>query len=118
MLSPAYKRIASSEILVNCSTQEAFGLVIAEAMACGTPVVAAKGGGPGELLVDGQTGLYFEPGNTESLAAALKRLLADANLRSRLAMAAYEDAKQRFDMSAHMKELRKQLLRHCFTDSR
>jgi len=114
VLSPPYRRIASSEILVNCSTQEAFGLVIVEAMACGTPVVAAEGGGPGELLVDGQTGLYFEPGNPAALAAALKRLLADANLRSRLAKGAYEDAKQRFDMSTHMKELRKQLLRCCF----
>lgn len=115
VISPPYQLVAGCDVCIHCSTHEAFGLVIVEAMACGTAVVVAHGGGPAELIEDGRTGLYFEPGNPTSLAKALKRVLADANLRSRLAEAAYQDARRKFDMSVHMRSFRAELLKYCPT---
>jgi glycosyltransferase involved in cell wall biosynthesis len=107
--------VAGCDVCINCSTHEAFGLVIVEAMACGTVVVVAHGGGPAELVEDGHTGLCFEPGNSTSLARALKRVLADGNLRSRLAAAAYDHARRKFDMSVNMRSFPAELLKHCPT---
>jgi glycosyltransferase involved in cell wall biosynthesis len=67
---------------------EPFGLVALEAMAMGTPVVAARSGGLAEVLVDGETGYLTPPGDSNSLAAALRRVLEDDDLRSRMSSAA------------------------------
>lgn len=56
---------------------EAFGLVAAEAMAIGLPVVASRIGALPEIVDDGRTGLLFEPGDSGSLAATLERLWAN-----------------------------------------
>jgi glycosyltransferase involved in cell wall biosynthesis len=53
-------------------------------MACGTPVVSARGAGASELL-DGAGTVQFEGGDPASLCAALERLLASRDLRERLA---------------------------------
>lgn len=47
---------------------ETFGLVVIEAFACGTPVIASRIGALAELVRDGETGLLFEPGNSRDLA--------------------------------------------------
>jgi glycosyltransferase involved in cell wall biosynthesis len=51
---------------------ETFGLVVIEAFACGTPVITSSSGAMKELVEDGRTGLHFEPGNAESLAAKVE----------------------------------------------
>ena len=51
---------------------EGFPLVIAEAYACGKPVIASRLGAIAELVEDGKTGLLFEPGNARDLAAKIK----------------------------------------------
>ena len=79
--------MASCDIFVLPAPAEPFGLVIIEAMALGKPVIAAGDGGPVEIVGDGETGLLFEPGNSESLAAAMKQLLTDADLRKRMGLA-------------------------------
>jgi glycosyltransferase involved in cell wall biosynthesis len=56
---------------------EAFGLVATEAMASGVPVVAANHGALSELVRDGVTGLLHRPGDPESLARCLRRIVAD-----------------------------------------
>jgi glycosyltransferase involved in cell wall biosynthesis len=48
--------------------QEPFGLIVAEAFACGTPVLGARIGAIEEMVDDQVTGLYFSPGNPEALA--------------------------------------------------
>jgi glycosyltransferase involved in cell wall biosynthesis len=70
------------------SRREGFGVVCAEAMAYGRPVVASAVGGLRDLVVDGETGLLVPPGDVAALRSALERLLADAELRRRLGAAA------------------------------
>lgn len=53
---------------------EDFGLTPVEAQACGTPVVAFRGGGALETVVDGETGVFFDRRTPESLAEAMERL--------------------------------------------
>jgi glycosyltransferase involved in cell wall biosynthesis len=67
---------------------EPFGLVALEAAAAGKPVVAAATGGLRDVVVDGETGLLVEPGDGDSLRAALQRLIADPALGRRLGEAA------------------------------
>jgi glycosyltransferase involved in cell wall biosynthesis len=66
---------------------EGFGLVAAEAMSHGLPVVASRIGGLAEVVGDGATGLLVEPGNAEELAAAMRRLWDDPELCRRLGAA-------------------------------
>jgi glycosyltransferase involved in cell wall biosynthesis len=66
---------------------EPWGLVALEAMAAERSVCATRAGGLADIVVDGQTGLLFERGNSEALAAALDRLLDDAALRRRMGIA-------------------------------
>lgn len=63
---------------------EGFGLVYLEAGAHGLPVVAHNIGGVPEAVIDGETGLLVEPGDTAALTAVFSRLIADDTLRRRL----------------------------------
>ena len=69
--------------LVVPSLWEGFGLPALEAMASGTPVVAADRGGLREVV--GDDALRFDPGDVEALERTLERLLDDAELRHELA---------------------------------
>jgi glycosyltransferase involved in cell wall biosynthesis len=75
---------------VHASAEESFGLTSAEALACGTPVVAASGGGLSEVVDDGITGFLHSPGDADGLAASLRRLIADPELRLRMGASAAE----------------------------
>jgi glycosyltransferase involved in cell wall biosynthesis len=71
-------------LFVLASRSEGLGLVIAEAMAAGRPVVATRVGGIPEVVVDGETGLLVAPEDPGALAAAIRRLLADPALAARM----------------------------------
>ncbi len=64
-----------AQLLVSPSLYEGFGLPAAEAMACGTPVVATTAGALPEIVEDGVTGLLVPPGDIEALADAIRTLL-------------------------------------------
>ncbi len=66
------------------SYREGFGVVCAEAMAHGRPVVASAVGGLLDLVADGETGLLVPPGDVAALREALERLLGDPELRKRM----------------------------------
>jgi glycosyltransferase involved in cell wall biosynthesis len=66
---------------------EPFGLTAVEAMACGVPVVASAVGGLSDTVADGITGLHVPPRRPDLIAAAVRRLLADPELRRRLGAA-------------------------------
>ncbi len=66
---------------------EGFGIAIVEASACGLPVVGGRSGGIPEAVHDGETGLVIDPDDPAAVAAAVNRLLGDAELRGRLGAA-------------------------------
>jgi glycogen(starch) synthase len=80
-LGPLYDRAA---VVAVPSHREGFGVVCAEAMAHGRPVVAGAVGGLLDLVVHEETGLLVPPRDVEALRAALHRLLDDDELRARL----------------------------------
>ena len=83
--------MARADCLVLPSRTEGLPLVLGEAIALGVPVVAADcSPGVREYVPDESRGLLAPPENPEALAAALKRLLADASLRRSLAADAEE----------------------------
>ena len=75
------------DVFVLASRQESFGLVVAEAMAAGVPVVATACGGTEELIENGVSGLLVNYGDPASMAAAIMKLL-DKELREAVIQAA------------------------------
>ncbi len=90
--------IRSLDIVVHASTEpEPFGLVIAEAMACGRAVIVSESGGAAEITDTGINALGHRPGDAESLATDIERLSTNSDLRIRLGNAGRVTAEQRFD---------------------
>jgi glycosyltransferase involved in cell wall biosynthesis len=76
--------LAAADVVALPSLHEGLGVAALEAMAASRPVVASRVGGLAEVVVDGETGLFAEPGEPESLATALATLASDRDLRARL----------------------------------
>jgi len=85
---------ATAEVAVSPSVYEGFGFPAAEAMACGLPLVAARGGALPEVV--GDAGLLVPPRDPQALAGAVNRLLDDPALRERLGHAARERVVETF----------------------
>jgi len=75
-------------------TEEGFGLVIIEAMASGTPVVASKSGGIVDIIEDGVNGLFAEEKNSADLAQKINAVLQDPAFEARLRSQAAESVKK------------------------
>ncbi len=75
---------AAADLVVLPSQNEAFGLVLPEAMALHRPVLATAVGGIPEIVEHGVTGWLVEPGSAAAMASALKTLLLSPDLRRRL----------------------------------
>ena len=73
---------------------ESFGIILGEAMACRTPIIASDLPAFKALLEDGQYGRLFESENPESLSAAINDLFLDANQRKELGNLGYEKAQE------------------------
>ena len=86
--------------------EEAFGVSVIEAMACGVPVVTGRSGGVCETVVDGETGFLFKPGDIEAHAAALLRLANDKNLRDTLGSNGHQRACRLFSLEEEQRRLR------------
>jgi glycosyltransferase involved in cell wall biosynthesis len=87
---PAFYNAA--EVFVYPSIYEGFGLPIAEAMACGTPVVTSRGSSLDEVASD--AAVLVDPLDELSIAEALNRVLADPELRKRLGHAGLKRSRQ------------------------
>jgi glycosyltransferase involved in cell wall biosynthesis len=91
------ERLYGRAAVVACpSRREGFGVVCAEAMAHGRPVVAAAVGGLLDLVVHDETGLVVPPRDVGALRDSLERLLADGELRRRLGAAGQERVRKHF----------------------
>jgi len=88
---------AASDVFVLTSRLEAFGLTLAEAMACGTPVVAANAATASEIM--GDAGLLFKVGNSEDLAGKIINVLSNKNLRKELGTKALKRVLENFNWS-------------------
>lgn len=77
---------------------ESFGLVIAEAMACGKPVIASRIGSIPGVIDDGINGILVPPGDFRELAAQIKRILEDHNTAKLLSENAWSKALSSFGL--------------------
>ncbi len=84
-----------ASVVVVPSLYEGFGLPAAEAMACGTPVVASRAGGLPEVV--GEAGVLVPPGDPETLAEGIRDLLEDPEKRSVLGERGRERVKRKFN---------------------
>jgi glycosyltransferase involved in cell wall biosynthesis len=95
------------DVVVHASTQpEPFGMVIAEAMASGRPLVAVKAGGAAELFEDGVDALGYAAGNAAELADRLRELIGDPERRAALAASARKRASEKFTPERMAREFR------------
>ena len=86
--------LAACDVFALPSLYEGSSLAVLEAMAAGIPVVSSAIGGTEELIEDGRSGFLVPPGDASALAAALRRLLGDKELRRDLAARARERVDQ------------------------
>ncbi len=95
--------LAAAEIVADLS-YEGLGITgtLREAMALGVPVIASAAGGNPELVVDGESGLLVPPRDPASMAAAIRRLLTDSALASRLAGAGRERVEKGFSSEVRL----------------
>jgi glycosyltransferase involved in cell wall biosynthesis len=91
---PALMR--SADIVACAPWYEPFGMVPVEAMACGVPVVASAVGGLTDTVIDGVTGVLVPPRRPDRMAAALRKVLSDHNLRLSFRSAALDRARCRY----------------------
>jgi glycosyltransferase involved in cell wall biosynthesis len=113
--------MAAADLVVLPSVAEAFGLVLAEALYLGTPVVASRVGGIPEIVDDGVDGVLVPPADSGALADAIVRLLTDGQERKRLAGAGREKVRGRFSfeqMTRSYEELYERLLPSLWSPSR
>lgn len=85
---------AAADVLVVPSWYEPFGMVILEGMLYGLPIVAARVGGPAEILEHDRTGILCPPKDADALARSITRLVTDHSLRQRIGTAAAEEVRR------------------------
>jgi glycosyltransferase involved in cell wall biosynthesis len=93
-------RLAAADLCVWPAINEAFGMALIEAQASGLPVVAGRGGGVGDVIVDGVTGVLSPAGDAAAFAEAVRGLIVDPRRRAAMGAAAREKARREHDIGA------------------
>jgi L-malate glycosyltransferase len=96
---------AVMDLFALASAREGFGLVVAEAMLAGLPVVATNVGGIRDIVDDGKTGILVPPFEPPELARAIRRLYESAALRLAMANAGTERARERFGAERYARDV-------------
>jgi len=76
--------LAMADVFVRPSLSEGLGSAFLEAMACGLPVIGTSVGGIPDFLKDGETGLFCQVKNPQSIAEKIQELLTNSQLRKRI----------------------------------
>jgi glycosyltransferase involved in cell wall biosynthesis len=112
-VDPPWTATWAFDVLAMPSFMEGFPLVIVEAMLAGIPVVASAVGGIPEIVVEGETGLLVPPNDADALAASLRRITDDAELRTEMSARCRSVALEHFTartMAANFEQLYRELL--------
>ena len=104
------EEIAKADVLVLPSFMEGLPIVLMEAMAMGTPVIASRVAGIPELVEDGRSGLLFTPSDWEELGARMRQIASDRNLRKSLASEAKARVASEFDIKRSAQRMRELLI--------
>lgn len=83
-LADPLQQYRAADVFVLPSATESMPNALMEAQLCGLPAVTTAAGGAGEVVVDGKTGFVVPVGDEAGLAAALRRLLVDPDVRRRM----------------------------------
>ena len=106
---------AAADVFCLPSHREGFGTTIIEAAAAGVPAIGSRIYGITDAIVEGETGLLFEPGQVRQLASSMDALAGDAGLRRRMGENARQRALRDFSSSvvtAALLEYYQELLAH------
>jgi glycosyltransferase involved in cell wall biosynthesis len=102
------------DVVLHASIEpEPWGLVVAEGMAAGRPVIASAAGGPLEMIDHGRTGLLIPPGEARELATALEELLRQPERRQEMGEAARRHAAEAYNPVEAAAVLARELLQMC-----
>ncbi len=85
-----------SDILINPSLSESFGMSLAEAMASEKPTISSRVGGMVNVVSDGETGLLVDPDNEDALAQAIAFLTENPKLREQMGIAGRKRILEKF----------------------
>jgi glycosyltransferase involved in cell wall biosynthesis len=97
--------MAAFDIFAFPSHAEAFGACLIEAMAMERPVVSTNCDGVLDIVVDGETGLYVNPGNARELAEAIDRLIKNPVLRERMGKAGRTRVEKLFNQRTQIRKI-------------
>ncbi len=108
--------LGSLDVLVHPSLSESFGMVVAEGLAAGTPVVATAVGGVSEIVVHNESGILVPPRDTDAIARGVMSLLKDPNFAGTLGAQGKARVNQLFSVERCAAEHEK-LYRSVLSDS-
>ena len=94
----------AADLYLHAAKVEAFGLVIAEAMACGVPVIATSVGGIPEVVSHGETGYLVPQGNSELMAQRINELISQDELRMKMSANSCVKATKMYDRKRQFNE--------------
>jgi glycogen synthase len=92
--------MTAGDIFVWPAINEAIGMAILEAQACGLPVVVGKNGAISDIVSDGVSGYICAPNDSRSMAASIAQLLDDASLREQFSLAALDKVSKQHSLYA------------------
>ncbi|WP_312411922.1 glycosyltransferase family 4 protein [Comamonas sp.] len=90
------KSMHNADAFIFPSRSEGFGLVAAEAMACGLPVIATRGSSIPEIINDGENGILCAQDNIQEFAAAARKLAHNSEFYSQISIAARQRIESHF----------------------
>lgn len=98
------------DTFILCSKGETFGTVTIEAMACGVPVIATNSSGSPEILMQGECGLLFPPGDSASLAGCIEHYISEPVFAEKMAGKARQKFDQEYSKSVSVRRMESLLI--------